>query len=43
MFLYRSARLVSVRSNASARGLLLASVVYLPAVLLLRGIDNTLR
>ena len=37
MFLYRSARLVSVRSNASARGLLFASVVYLPAVLVRRG------
>jgi heme o synthase len=43
MFIYRAARLASVRSNASARGLLFASVVYLPAVLVLRGIDNTLR
>jgi len=42
-FLYRVARLTAARSNASARSLLFASVVYLPAVLLLRGIDNALR
>lgn len=41
--LYCAARLASVRSNASARRLLLASIVYLPAVLLLMGIDNALR
>lgn len=41
--LYCAARLVSVRSNASARRLLLASILYLPAVLLLMGIDNALR
>jgi protoheme IX farnesyltransferase len=41
--LYCAARLASVRSNASARRLLLVSIVYLPAVLLLMGIDNALR
>lgn len=41
--LYCAARLASVRSNAAARRLLLASIVYLPAVLLLMGIDNALR
>jgi heme o synthase len=41
--LYCAARLASVRSNTSARRLLLASIVYLPAVLLLMGIDIVLR
>jgi heme o synthase len=42
-FLYRAVRLTSAQSNESARGLLFASVLYLPAVLLLRGLDNALR
>ncbi|MGE0703759.1 MAG: heme o synthase [Vicinamibacterales bacterium] len=41
-FFYYAARMASVRSHASARRLLLASVVYLPAVLLLMGMDNAL-
>jgi protoheme IX farnesyltransferase len=39
-FLYYSARLAYQRSNAAARKLLMASIVYLPLVLLLMVLDK---
>jgi len=42
MYLYSSARLASYRSNALAKRLLLASVVYLPLVFALMMIDKVL-
>lgn len=42
MYLYSSARLASYRSNALAKRLLLASVVYLPLVFALMVIDKVL-
>jgi len=39
MFAFYSARLVFQRSNVSARRLLLASIVYLPAIFILMMLD----